>query len=236
MKRIFRILSMVTAGLLLAAWGTWQLSRNASYQLYGGLTDRVDTAQPRVALTFDDGPTPGHTQAILDQLDALGVRATFFLVGDAMARHPELAAQIVRAGHQVGNHSRTHSRMVFMPAAQVREELDTTDRLIREAGYTDEILFRPPYGKKLLVLPWVLHQRGTRTITWDVEPESGSGAEPPADDIVERVLEQSRPGSIILMHVMFDSRATSLQAVPGIVAGLRERGFEFVTVSELLDD
>lgn len=234
MKTVLFKLVAVTLVVLTLAWCGWLLSRSTSFQLFGGLVDRVETNQPIVALTFDDGPTPGHTQAILRELDALRVQATFYLNGDAMARNPALAAQIVRAGHQLGNHSKTHSRMVFMSPGAIRNELAFTDRLIREAGYLGEIDFRPPYGKKLFVLPWVLRQRGTRTVTWDIEPESGLGPRPPASDIVHNVLAQARPGSIILLHVMFDSRATSLEAVPGIVEGLRERGFRFVTVSELL--
>ncbi len=230
------LLRLGAAGLVLLAlsWGGWQLSRNASFQLFGGLVDRVETPLQQVALTFDDGPTPGHTEAILQQLDTLGVKATFFLVGNAMSDHPELAARIVDAGHQVGNHSKSHSRMVMMSPSTVRHELEFTDRLIRAAGFKGEIDFRPPYGKKLFVLPWVLRQRGTRTVTWDVEPESGLGKRPPAQAIVDKVLAETRSGSIILMHVMFDSRVTSLQAVPGIVEGLRGKGYQLVTVNELL--
>jgi peptidoglycan/xylan/chitin deacetylase (PgdA/CDA1 family) len=137
----------------------------------------------------------------------------------------------VEAGHEVGNHTATHRRMVLVGGGTVAEEIERTDDAIRAAGYDDEITFRPPYGKKLVALPRYLADHDRTTVMWDVEPDSGASD---ADAIVRTALEETRPGSIILLHVMYPARESSLAAVPGIVEGLRAEGYRFVTVSELL--
>jgi peptidoglycan-N-acetylglucosamine deacetylase len=220
--------------LLAAVAGLWKLSEARSFQAFGELVHRVETTQPLVALTFDDGPTPAAAQAILALLEQEGVRATFFFTGAEMAAQPGLAARFVQAGHELGNHSYTHARMVLKSPGFVRDELDRTDALIRQAGQAGPIFFRPPYGRKLLVLPWVLARSGRTSVTWDVEPESFPEVDGNAQRIQAHVLERAKPGSIILLHVMYPSRAESLLAVQGTIRGLKARGFRLVTVSELL--
>lgn len=212
---------------------TWKLSNARSVQLFGGIVDRVEASAPVVALTFDDGPTAQYTSEILDLLDRRQVKATFFVVGRALERDPEVGRRIVAAGHELGNHTYSHTRLVLQPLPFIRQEIERTDALIRQAGHQGEIYFRPPNGKKLVLLPYYLAATGRRTVTWSVAPES---APYEADVIVDRVLDQVRPGSIILLHVMYESRAESRAALPGIIDGLRERGYRFVTLSELLGE
>jgi len=221
-------------GVLIAPamlFGTWKLSNAHTLQPFGGIVDGVDTAAPVVALTFDDGPTAQFTADVLEVLRQRQVKATFFVVGEALDRNPELGRQIVSGGHELGNHSYSHTRLILQPLSFIRQEIEQTDRLIRQAGYTGEIHFRPPNGKKLILLPYYLSTTGRKTITWTVAPES---APDKADLIAARVLEQARPGSIILLHVMYESRAESRAALPGIIDGLQAKGYRFVTVSELL--
>lgn len=213
----------------------WEFSGSTSQQLGGELVNRVDTDEKVVALTFDDGPKPGYTQEILDILERDGVRATFFLNGEAIEAHPQQARRIVEAGHEVGNHSYSHPRLVLVDYATVAEELERTDALIREAGYSGTIHFRPPFGRKLFSLPRYLDDHGITSITWDVAPETWDERVQPTDEITGKVLQEVRPGSIILLHVMFPSRDNTRAAVPGVIEGLRERGYRFVTVSELLE-
>ncbi len=146
----------------------------------------------------------------------------------------EAGRQLVAAGHELGNHSYSHERMVFVSPWFVREEVERTDRLIREAGYGGEIYFRPPYGKKLLALSYYLSRTGRKTVTWDVDPDSGLGVAADSESIAAYVLAHARPGSIILLHVMYPSRRESLKAVGEIVERLRAEGYGFQTVSELL--
>ncbi|MFD6399952.1 polysaccharide deacetylase family protein [Nocardia sp. NPDC060249] len=209
--------------------GLYVLMNSRTYQVAGRLVDRVETEEKVVALTFDDGPT-ARTPEVLRTLRELQVRATFYLVGADLAAHPEYGAAIVGAGHEIGNHSYSHRRMVLVSGDTVREEIERTDAEIRRAGYPGPISFRPPYGKKLWTLPRYLADHDRTSVTWDVEPDSAGGASREA--IVADTLAETRPGSIILLHVMHG--AESITAVPEIVDGLRARGYRFVTVSELL--
>lgn len=109
MRRALIVLGIV----LLALVAAWRVSRLTTWQAFCEIVARVETTEPVVALTFDDGPTPGGTDAILAALAARGVRATFFLTGAETARHPEAARRIVAAGHQIANHSWSHERMVL---------------------------------------------------------------------------------------------------------------------------
>ncbi len=230
MKYLKWILISLTA-LVILGYGGLRLVSSRTFQFFGGLTHRVPMEEKRVALTFDDGPTQ-RVEPLLALLDQLDVKATFFLVGSEIEKSPQLAAAIVQAGHQVGSHSWSHRRMVLVTPGFVRDELSKTDAALRAAGYTGDISFRPPYGKKFLALPWVLRQQGRRTITWDIEPESDEATAGSSQRIAQAVLNEARPGSIILLHPMYSDKA--LEALPVIVEGLRARGYEFMTVDELI--
>lgn len=211
-----------------------QLSRSRTFQFFGRIVPRVETSQRLIALTFDDGPTRDQTAEVLRLLREHGVRATFFVTGGELEQNPEAGRDIVAAGHELGNHSYSHERMVFVTPAYVRREVERTDELIMAAGHTGPIYFRPPYGKKLLALPFYLSRHDRKTITWDVEPDSELAADADAGTITRRVLNRTRPGSIILLHVMYPSRAETMKAVPFIIEGLKRDGYRFVTISELL--
>lgn len=216
-------------------FGLHALSNSRTFQAFGEIVARVDTDMPVVALTFDDGPTAGHTEEVLDILEQHDVRATFFVTGAEVEENPDETQAIVEAGHELGNHSHSHPRMVFRRYATIRDEVERTDAAIRATGYGGPLHFRPPYAKKLFGLPWYLSATGRKTIMWDVEPESWPEVAADVETFVAHVLRETRAGSIILMHVMYDSRDVSRRALPGIIEGLRERGFGFVTVSELLE-
>ncbi|GAA1354502.1 polysaccharide deacetylase family protein [Saccharothrix algeriensis] len=232
-RRWTRVALVVLVLLPLGAVGVSALANARTFQLYGGLTSRVETADRVVALTFDDGPDPAGTRPLLEVLAAKGVRGTFYLTGRELAAHPDLGRAIADAGHEIGNHSYAHERMVLMSPDRVADEVERTDALIRATGYAGEITFRPPNGKKLLALPRYLDRHHRRTVTWDVEPDSADAARP-AGDLVRDTLDQVRPGSIVLLHGMYPGRAATREALGPIVDGLRERGYRFATVAELL--
>jgi peptidoglycan/xylan/chitin deacetylase (PgdA/CDA1 family) len=217
------------------AFTTWRISKARHFQFFGGIVTRVETAERAVALTFDDGPTPGQTEAILAILAEYNVRATFFLVGQAIETNMAQCQMLAEAGHELGNHSYSHQQMVFRSLAFVREEIETTDQLIRACGYEGNIHFRSPFGKRLFIVPYYLHMTDRLNIYYDVEPESYTVIARDADRITEHVLTQTRPGSIILLHVMAGPREETLRAVPEIIEGLQIQGYRFVTVSELLE-
>ncbi|MET8875549.1 polysaccharide deacetylase family protein [Nocardia sp. NPDC004604] len=219
------------AVVVLLGVGTYYLMNSRTYQLAGRIVHHVDTDDKMVALTIDDGPSAQYPEVLKVLADAQ-IPATFYLIGENLAAWPEAGRAIAQAGHELGNHSYTHQRMVFVSADTVRDELERTDAEIRETGYQGPITFRPPFGKKLWALPKYLSDHDRTTVTWDVEPDSGKVAS--TDGIVAETVAQVRPGSIVLLHVWSDQGAASLAAIPRIVSELRSRGYSFVTVSNLI--
>jgi peptidoglycan-N-acetylglucosamine deacetylase len=220
--------------LLVMAFGLRTLARSRSYQVAGALFTHAETAERRVALTFDDGPVPAMMDSVLLPLERRGVHATFFVMGSNVAEAPAAAARLVASGHELGNHTYTHRRMVAISGATIRDEVERTDSLIRRAGHSGPIHFRPPFGYKLFGLPRYLARTGRTTVMWDVDPDSYPEVAAHRDSIVSHVLARVRPGSIILLHPWYPSRATSLAAVGPLIDSLRARGYQVGTVRELL--
>ncbi|MDM9627334.1 polysaccharide deacetylase family protein [Rhizobium sp. S152] len=237
MSRKRRLVSSSFLGalaVLTASFCVFQFSKSRTTQLFGEVFARLETEKPLVALTFDDGPSSRFTPEILEILKSRGVSATFFLIGREIEENRSAAQAIIEAGHEIGNHSYSHFNMTLMGPDTVAKEIELTDAAIRAAGYQGEIYFRPPYGKKLVSLPWYLSRHDRKTIMWDVEPESFPEIDGNADAITKYVLDNARSGSVIIMHVMYRSREPSRRALPRIIDGLQERGFRFATISELM--
>ena len=216
---------------LTVSLGTYALINARTFQLAGHLVSRVDTDARVVALTFDDGPTD-RTPDVLELLASRNVPATFYLNGSEAQRHREQVMAIANAGHESGNHSYSHRRMVFISESTVSEEIRRTDEAILQAGYDGPLTFRPPYGKKLWTLPRHLASEDRITVMWDVAPDSAGN--PDRDAIVEQTVRSVRPGSIVLLHVLDDSRSESRAALPLIIERLIDSGYRFATVSRLL--
>jgi peptidoglycan/xylan/chitin deacetylase (PgdA/CDA1 family) len=234
-RRWARVLGgMMIAAVCLAvtAYASFRISRTRRLQLFGEIVTHVATRDSVVALTFDDGPTPAYTDEILDVLRRERAAATFFVLGADLQRNPELGRRIVAEGHALGNHTWSHPRMVGRSYATIRREVEDTDRQIRQAGERGAIHFRAPYSHKFVLLPWYLHRTGRTNVSWDVEPDGDPTR--PADAVARGALEGVRPGSIILLHPWYRSRDATRQALPAIIQGLHARGYELVTVAELL--
>lgn len=230
---VMRVVLML--GLLALVASLHTLATARSYQLFGPLAAHGPRTAPVVALTFDDGPTLGPLDTLLAALGARRVHATFFVTGRELAAAPEAARRLVQAGHELGNHTYSHRHMVLVSPRTIRHEIEATDSLIRIAGHTGPIYFRPPYGTKLLGLPWYLARHQRTTVTWDVEPDSYREVAQTPAGIVRYALQRVGPGSILLLHPWYRSRATSLAAVGPLLDSLQQRGYRVVTVRELLD-
>ena len=140
MRRVYKI-GITLVVLLLILIGGWRLSRSRTLQLFGEIVSRVETSQKVIALTFDDGPTPEATSEVLSVLRERGVKATFFLIGAEIEQRPDLARRIASEGHELGNHSYSHKHMVLKSPSFIRDEIERTDRLIRDSGYEGAIHF-----------------------------------------------------------------------------------------------
>jgi peptidoglycan/xylan/chitin deacetylase (PgdA/CDA1 family) len=221
----------VVAALLAVGFTLFQISKARCYSLAGEAICRVETEQPLVALTFDDGPTAEGVALAAETLGRHGVRGTFFLIGGAVQGREPLVRRLVGDGHEIGNHSFSHVRMTLHGATFYDSEIRRTDAALQAAGARRPTRFRPPNGKKLIGLPRALARSGHRMIMWDVEDPAG--AQTP-QDYARQMVEQARPGSILLVHLMYRSNRTAREALPLIIEGLARRGFRMVTVSELL--
>lgn len=220
--------------VLVGGLGAHKLINARGFQVAGELTARVDTQDKVIALTFDDGPIASDTAAILQTLAQHDVRATFFVIGEAVAEDPASARAIVTGGHQLANHSWSHPRLILKSRDEIARQIEQTDAVIREAGQTGPILFRPPYGKKLVGLPRYLAGHERHTIMWDVAVEDYSGGPAqPAEELTRLTVDAVRPGSIVLLHP-WSGRTPTQEAIGPVITELKSQGYRFVTVDELL--
>ena len=196
---------------------------------------RADTLDKRIALTFDDGPRDKHTSALLGKLASHHVRATFFLIGRNLERHPELGRAIVEAGHEVANHTFTHRRLPFLSNEDIRNEIVSTAELIQHTLGVKTSLYRPPYGLFTRRVLDVVEPLEHRCVIGDVFPLDLACPKP--EVIAQRVLRRISPGAIVILHdlCIFKGIGSSTAAALDIlIPRLKCKGYEFVTLSELL--
>ena len=197
---------------------------------------RLNTDQRIVALTYDDGPNPPYTDHLLDVLAKHDVKATFFMIGNRIEKHPETVNRVIAEGHQIGNHSYSHPLLGFLPPIYVQREIERTDDLLQQFNITDEVVFRAPVLTRFLPVAWVL-AKGNRThISCNVWSWDWTTQNP--DKITETVLKKTKPGSIIVLHDgkaenKKANRSGTVEATDRIIAGLKRDGYQFVRVSDV---
>ena len=185
---------------------------------------------PYIAMTFDDGPSATLTPKLLDLLAAHHIKATFFVIGENVAEHPEIVARAVREGHEIGNHSWSHPNFGKMSDQGVRSQLQRTDDAIKSATGERPTLMRPPYGSITeREKRWIHGEFGYQIVLWDVDPYDWKRPGPAV--VRNRILQETRPGSIVLSH---DIHRGTIEAMPSTFDALKAKGFKFVTVSELI--
>ena len=183
-------------------------------------------AHPEVALTFDDGPSPKYTPLLLDGLKERNVRATFFLLGQNVKENQELVQRMQAEGHLLGNHTYNHVQLNRIPETTARQEILKTNNEIYEATGKYPEYMRPPYGawKKNMELCVEM-----LPVFWDIDTLDWKSQN--VDAILKAAGEEPEDGSIILMH---DEYQTSVEAALLLIDRLKEKGYEFVTVDELI--
>ncbi|MEQ2357173.1 MULTISPECIES: polysaccharide deacetylase family protein [Blautia] len=183
-------------------------------------------AHPEVALTFDDGPSPKYTPLLLDGLKERNVRATFFLLGQNVKENQELVQRMQAEGHLLGNHTYNHVQLNKIPETTARQEILKTNNEIYEATGKYPEYMRPPYGawKKNMELCVEM-----LPVFWDIDTLDWKSQN--VDAILKAAGEEPEDGSIILMH---DEYQTSVEAALLLIDRLKEKGYEFVTVDELI--
>ncbi len=221
--------------LIIICFACYELMNSRNFQLFGRIYSMNKVNEKVAALTFDDGPLPVYTDKILTILSKENVKGTFYLTGNEIKSDRNDALKIVLAGHEIGNHSYSHKRMIFRSWNFIKTEIEATDSLIKSIGYNKITTFRPPYCKKLFLLPLYMAMNNRITITCNIEPDSDSALSSNSLKMVDYVSEHIQPGSIILFHVMNKSRSESLNAVEPVIRSLKSKGYSFVTVSRLME-
>jgi peptidoglycan-N-acetylglucosamine deacetylase len=203
--------------------------------IFGRVVDGTGVFADVVAITFDDGPSAETTPRILQALRDANMRATFFVLGKHAERHPELVERIVRDGHEVASHGYSHGILVFASRGTITHELLQTQKLLERSGAAPVRLFRTPHGFRNPFVVRVAHRLGYRVVGWT--KGVFDTARPGPDVIVRRSLDALKPGAILLLHDADGSgdgdRSQTAEALPAILAGVRDAGLEPVTVSEL---
>jgi peptidoglycan/xylan/chitin deacetylase (PgdA/CDA1 family) len=194
---------------------------------------RFDYNLPRkvVVLTFDDGPIPRYTDEILGVLDRYQIKGVFFLIGREAEAHPDLVRKIVQGKHELGNHTYSHRLSEGDDPATIARELTLTEEAVRKAVPGARLRwFRPPGG---VLGGWIMdvaQEKGYVPVLWSIDPRDWQNS---ADGIAGQILERVRPGSVLLFHDGGGNREATVAALPVIIEGLKERGYSFMTLSEL---
>ena len=187
-----------------------------------------------IALTFDDGPHPTKTTEILDILKANEVIATFFVVGDNALKNEEIVERICREGHEIGNHTLSHKYLSGEQVGTMEREIDFCDDIIYNHSEYHTTVFRPPGGLYDASLASVCLRRGYSIVLWSIDTRDWEGKS--AFEICREVYNNVHDGSIILMHDYICAESHTAEALRTMIPKLKELGYRFVTVSELIGD
>lgn len=228
---------MILARLALGAAAAWMAYAWGAHLLTPASVWRGPATARRIALTFDDGPDPAWTPRVLELLAGRGVRASFFLVGERAARAAETVRGIAAEGHEVASHGWSHRSLWLCGPKRTAVEIARAHEVLGELAGRAPRHFRPPWGMVNAAMFAALRRCGERCVFWSIQPEGLSPA--PAERQVSHVLVRVHPGAIVDLH---DAEGTPraperlLAALPPMIDGLRDVGYELVTVAELLGD
>lgn len=196
--------------------------------LYPSLTWRVKSPNKVVYLTFDDGPVPGPTEFVLDQLSAFSISATFFCIGDNIRKHSHILRRIISDGHTVGNHTVNHVNGWKLRTAEYITNVREFDQIAMSAGLSQPArLFRPPYG--CITRKQIRELQNYRIIMWDVLTQDYV-QRLPAQTCLERTVKACREGSIIVFHDSYKAQRNLEYTLPRLIVTLREKGFHFAAL------
>jgi len=229
------LLGAAAAGVVAAAGSLAYAVRGRSSSLFGASVYRGDRSRPRLALTFDDGPSES-TPTLLDILAGQNVPATFFMCGKNVRRCPKIARQVVAAGHEIGNHTDTHAKLYGRSPEFIYGEMAVAQETIVQVTGVTPKLFRAPYGARWFGVGNAQRRLGLLGVMWTV---IGRDWKWPAARVSRRLLARSSNGAILCLH---DGRQTrrapdiraTIEALETVLPELKDRGFQFETVSEML--
>jgi peptidoglycan-N-acetylglucosamine deacetylase len=229
---------MIGVSAAAAAMGTAGYQSMApTGQWYGRTFTGLERGSKKMALTFDDGPNDPCTMRLLEVLARHDVKATFFLIGRRVEKRPDIAREVVKAGHIVGNHTFTHPLLTFKSGVEVKEQLISCNRALCGAVGEHSDLFRPPFGGRRPAVLRIARGMGLVPVMWNVTGYDWNA--PSAEHIERKVARQVRGGDVVLLHDGDDKafgadRSHTVTATDRIITRYKSEGYEFVTIPEMM--
>lgn len=206
----------------------------ASLPTHCSAIQMTEVPQKRIALTFDDGPHPKQTRQILDILDRYEIKATFFVIGVNAKNYPGIVAEVLARGHEIGNHTTTHSHAAKLDMHALEDEIIECEREVFKQTGKRCTLFRPPEGAMTDGMRKLVKDLGYKSVLWTLDTRDW--AHTPADQISDYIIQNAKNGDIILMHDYIGKNSPTARALETFIPILLEQGFTFVTAGELLQN
>jgi peptidoglycan/xylan/chitin deacetylase (PgdA/CDA1 family) len=234
------MLGLVVAGTTaVAAVAAGYQSMAPTGQWYGHTFTGLAPGTKQLALTYDDGPNDPHTLRLLEVLAKHDVRVTFFLIGRYVRQHPEIAREVVKAGHVVGNHTFTHPLLTLKSASEVRRELTDCRSALQDAIGEHSNLFRPPFGGRRPAVLRIARELGLEPVMWNVTGYDWNA--PPSAVIEQKVSKQIRGGDVVLLHdgghkQMGADRSQTVLATDSLISKYKSEGYEFATIPQMMSN
>ncbi len=230
-------LALTTAASIAAAATAAYQSMSPTARWYGQTFTGLARGSRQIALTYDDGPNDPHTPRLLEVLAKYNVQATFFLIGRYVQQRPDLAREIIHAGHIVGNHTFTHPLLTFKSESEIKRELAACKSALRDAIGDCSNLFRPPFGGRRPAVLRIARELGLQPIMWNVTGYDWNA--PPAAGIEQKVAGRIRGGDVILLHdgghkQMGADRSQTVIATDRLITRYKNEGYEFLTIPQMM--
>ncbi len=228
---------ILTGVATLAAATAGYQSMAPTGQMFGTTFTGLPRGSKQIALTYDDGPNDPHTLRLLEVLARHDVRATFFLIGRHVQQRRDIAREIVKAGHIVGNHTFTHPLLIFKSAAEIRQELSSCRSALQDAIGDHSNLFRPPFGGRRPAVLRIARELELEPVMWNVTGYDWNA--PPAGAIERKVAKQMKGGDVILFHdgghrQMGVDRAQTVLATDSLIKRYKAEGYEFLNIPQMM--
>lgn len=232
---------LLSLGVIMVGIGFFCIFFDQAVLTRRGTIYRVRTDQKKVAITFDDGPSPVWTPKILDELKKADIKATFFMIGHHVQKYPDIARRIAQEGHTIGNHGYAHSVLLYYTLAEIEEEIKYTEHVIREITGKTTKIFRPPKAWLNKGIKEKIRSLGYAIILWSLNSKDWVSFN--HKHMVRYLSLNIKNGDILLFHDSGNvwtteggNRTQTVKAISLLARTLKEKGFEFVSVEELMND